>query len=127
MKQMLVELGDNLAESCHIGVHSPYFHISEEVYSAGFTDNQVTGGQMCGPTILPATRVGQTIITWAGQYCLVKGGRCILCDQGGVLEILGPGGRRIGNFGPRWAAYWKFWAQVGRVLGILGPGGQHDS
>ena len=45
---------------------------------------------------------------------------------GGVLEILGPGGRHIGNFGPGWAEYWKFWAQVGRVLGILGPGGLHD-
>ena len=47
-----------------------------------------------------------SIFTWAGQYCLVKGGRCILCDQGSVLEILGPGGRHIGNFGPGWAAYW---------------------
>ena len=55
-----------------------------------------------------------------GQYYLVKGCRCILGDQGSVLEILGPGGWRIGDFGPRWA-------QVGRVLGILGPGSLHDS
>ena len=30
-----------------------------------------------------------------GQYYLVKGCRCILGDQGSVLEILGPGGWRI--------------------------------
>ena len=38
--------------------------------------------------------------------------RCILCDQGGVLEIFGPGGWRTENLGLRWAVYWKVLAQV---------------
>ena len=61
-------------------------------------------------------------ITTVATDTKIKVGHCILSDQGGVLEIwaqvggifdiLGPGGRHIENFGPRWAVYWELRAQA---------------
>ena len=61
------------------------------------------------------------IITWAGQYCLVKCGQCILCDKGSALEILGPGGQHIRNFGSMWAVDWEYWAHAVCITPNIGP------
>ena len=48
----------------------------------------------------PGIFAGQimVIITWAGRYCLVKGGRHILYDQGGIRQIISPAGRHTVNY-----------------------------
>ena len=60
-------------------------------------------GRIMGSPGIFAGRI-MVIITWAGRYCLVKGGQCILHDQGGIMVFTGPGGRHHGFYRPRWAA-----------------------
>ena len=46
------------------------------------------GIQECSPSSF-GWRV-RSIITWAGRYCLVKGGQHILYDQGSIRQIMPP-------------------------------------
>ena len=47
------------------------------------------------------------IITWAGRYCLVKGGWHILYDQGSIRQNISPAGRHTIKYRPCRAAYDK--------------------
>ena len=63
------------------------------------------------------------IIIWAGRYCLVKGGRHILYDQGGIRQIIGPAGRDTTNYRPCRVGYGKLSALQGGIRQIISPAG----
>ena len=60
-----------------------------------------------------------SIITWAGRYCLVKGGQYIFHDQGGIMEIMPPMGGIMGRHHGKYAAH-------GRHHGNYAAHGRHN-
>ena len=69
------------------------------------------------------------IITWAGGYCLVKGGQYIFHDQGGIMEIMPPMGGIIGRHHGKYAAHGRHhgnYAAHGRHHGNYAAHGRHN-
>ena len=55
------------------------------------------------------------IITWAGRYCLVKGGQYILYDQGLKQQNIGPAGPDMTKYRHCRAEYDKLLALQGGI------------